>query len=257
MFWPITLFGALVGGLLASIPGALLGALIGQMLDRRLGLNSWADLRRRLKGQGKPLMEGNGLLFFLLGRLAKSGGRVSEEHIQAARGEMRRLQMDQMAQRMAIEAFYRGKASGEGLREPLQRLQGRRDEARAILQACWRMARASGRVDPRAHELVLLWGKWMGWEPAAVAALDQAGGSRQGSPSNLGGAYEQALRLLGVRADTDPQVIKRAYRRLLSKHHPDKQAGAGATPTQVREATERTRELQNAYALVRQRRGFR
>ena len=257
MFWPITLFGALAGGLLASIPGALLGALIGQMLDRRLRLGSWASLRQRFKGEGKSLLEGDELLFFLLGRLAKSGGRVSEAHIQAARGEMRRLQMSQTAQRQAIEAFYRGKASGEGLREPLQRLQGRRAEAQMVLQACWRMARASGHIDSRAHELVLLWGKWMGWDAAAVAALDQAGAWRQGSPSNPGGAYEQALRLLGVRADTDPQVIKRAYRRLLSKHHPDKQAGAGATPAQVREATERTRELQNAYALVRERRGFR
>ena len=101
MFWPITLFGALAGGLLASIPGALLGALIGQMLDRRLRLGSWADLRRRFKGEGTMLMEGDELLFFLLGRLAKSGGRVSEAHIQAARGEMRRLQMTQTAQRMA------------------------------------------------------------------------------------------------------------------------------------------------------------
>ena len=257
MFWPITLFGALAGGLLASIPGALLGALIGQMLDRRLGLGSWADLRQRMKGAGQPVLSGDELLFFLLGRLAKSGGRVSEAHIQAARGEMRRLHMSSAAQRQAIEAFYRGKASGEGLREPLQRLQGRRDEAKAILQACWRMARASGQIDVRTHELVLLWGKWMGWDARATAELDAGGGQRRETPSSPGGAYEQALRLLGVRADTDPQAIKRAYRRLLSKHHPDKLAGAGATAAQVREATERTRELHNAYGLVRERRGFR
>lgn len=257
MFWPITVVGALAGGLLASIPGALLGALLGHMLDRRLGLSSWADLRQRIRAARKPAMRGEELLFFLLGRLAKSGGRVSEAHIQAARGEMRRLQMSQAAQRMAIDAFSRGKSSGEGLREPLQRLKGRNEEARVILQACWRMARAPGQIDPRAHELILLWGKWMGWEAGAIADLDIASARRREAPSNPGGAYEQAMRLLGVRSDTDPQVIKRAYRRLLSKHHPDKLAGAGATPAQVREATERTRELHSAYALVRDRRGFR
>jgi DnaJ like chaperone protein len=34
-------------------------------------------------------------------------------------------------------------------------------------------------------------------------------------------------------------------------------AGSGAAPDKVREATEATRELHNAYALIRQRRGFR
>jgi DnaJ like chaperone protein len=74
---------------------------------------------------------------------------------------------------------------------------------------------------------------------------------------NRGTTYQEALRLLGVTATTEPSVIKRAYRRLLSRHHPDKVAGSGASPAQVREATERTRELHNAYSLIRERRDFR
>lgn len=256
MFWPITLLGALIGWLLASIPGALLGALLGQVLDRRFRLNSWARLRERM-GSGKAVMQGDELLFFLLGRLAKSSGRISEAHIQAARREMQRLRLTATAQRAAIDAFYRGKSSGDGLRDPLHRLKGRHEDTKSVLQACWRMARAQGAIDARQHELIMLWGKWMGWDSAAIAALDVSGGRSQGAPSNPGGAYEQALRLLGVRADSEPQVIKRAYRRLLSKHHPDKQAGAGATVQQVRDATERTRELHSAYVLIRERRGFR
>ncbi|MNY76158.1 DnaJ-like protein DjlA [compost metagenome] len=52
-------------------------------------------------------------------------------------------------------------------------------------------------------------------------------------------------------------MIKRAYRRLLSQNHPDKLAGSGASPALVRAATDRTRELHNAYNLIRERHGFR
>ncbi len=68
--------------------------------------------------------------------------------------------------------------------------------------------------------------------------------------------YAAALRVLGVEPDTDADQVKQAYRRLVSRHHPDKLVGSGASEARVREATERTRELHQAYALIRTRRGI-
>ena len=255
MLWPGTLIGAGAGYFIASIPGAMLGALLGQTLDRRLQLHSWAHLRERLGG--RATLRNDELLFVLLGRLAKSGGRVVEKHIEQARQEMRQLDMSAAAQQRAIAAFNRGKSGRDSLRGYLGRLKTQPHAAEGVLCACWRMMVADGRVDPKERELIVLWGRWLGWTPQQVQALGADYEPQKKPLATRGGTYQQSLILLGVTASSDPEQIKRAYRRLLSRHHPDKVAGTGASPAQVREATEKTRELHHAYALIREQRGFR
>ncbi len=255
MWWPGTLIGAGAGFAIASIPGALLGALLGQALDRRLQLHSWAQLRERLGG--RPALRNDELLFVLLGRLAKSNGRVADGHIQQARHEMRALDMTASAQRRAIAAFNRGKSGSDRVRGYLRVLKAQPHAAEGVLRACWRMVWADGKADDAERDLIDQWGKWLGWTPQQLKALAADFTPERKPLVNRAASYQDAMRLLGVTATTEPSVIKRAYRRLLSRHHPDKIAGSGATPAQVREATERTRELHNAYALIRERRDFR
>ena len=70
-------------------------------------------------------------------------------------------------------------------------------------------------------------------------------------PSTEDNELQAALKLLGVtRLDSWPQV-KKAYRRQISTFHPDKLMGAGATMAQLQAATEQTRELHHAYAVLR------
>lgn len=254
MLWPTTLIGAGTGFFIASIPGALLGALLGQALDRRLALHSWAHLRQRLGG--RPVPRDDELLFILLGRLAKSGGRVRDSHILLARVEMRRMGLSESAQRRAIAAFNRGKEGRDNLRGFLRRLNTQPHAAEGLLRACWRMALAEGRASRVERELIVLWGKWLGWSAAKVEALSGESDPHKRALPNQVEEYQHALILLGVTGDTPPADVKQAYRRLLSRYHPDKVAGAGANDSQVRDATEITSELHNAYKLVKERRGF-
>jgi DnaJ like chaperone protein len=56
-------------------------------------------------------------------------------------------------------------------------------------------------------------------------------------------------------SDTDQQ-IKRAYRKLMSQHHPDKLMGQGVPEDMIQVATEKAKEIQLAYDLIKQQRGI-
>ncbi|MFQ6573732.1 TerB family tellurite resistance protein [Pseudomonas sp. UM16] len=254
MLWPSTVIGAGAGFAIASIPGALLGALLGQAMDRRLQLHSWAHVRERLGG--RPVLRDDEVLFVLLGRLAKCDGRVVDGHIQQARQEMQRLEMSEPARRRAIVAFNRGKSGKDRLGGYLRRLRQQPHAAEGMLRACWRMAWADGRAGRRERELLLDWGQQLGWSAPKVQALALEYEPQRPSLPNAGLGYQDALRVLGVGPQAESGQIKQAYRRLLSRHHPDKLVGSGASPSQVREATERTGELHQAYAVIRKNRGF-
>lgn len=238
---------------MASIPGALLGALLGQAMDRRLRLQGWEDVRERLGG--RPALRDEELLFVLLGRLAKSDGRVGEGHIQQARQEMARLDMVEPARLRAIAAFNRGKSGKDRLSQYLRRIKQQPHAAEGTLRACWRMVWADGKAGRQERDLVLAWGQQLGLTRREAQVLSLEYEPKAAAPG-VTMTYAAALLVLGVQADSEAGKIKQAYRRLVSRHHPDKLVGSGASEARVREATEKTRELHQAYALIRKRRGL-
>ncbi|WP_028695745.1 TerB family tellurite resistance protein [Pseudomonas cremoricolorata] len=254
MWWPSTLVGLGAGFAVASIPGALLGALLGQAMDRRLRVQGWSDLRERLQGRS-PLRDEE-LLFVLLGRLAKSDGRVEPPHIHQARQEMLRLNLSEASRLRAIEAFNRGKSGKDRLDHHLRRISAQPHASEGTLRACWRMVWADGKAGRHERALLADWGGKLGLGRQQVQALAREYEPRAAQTTEPALSYAAALQLLGVAADTEAGQVKQAYRRLLSRHHPDKLQGSGASEARVREATTRTRELHQAYAVVRKRRGL-
>jgi DnaJ like chaperone protein len=62
--------------------------------------------------------------------------------------------------------------------------------------------------------------------------------------------------LVAEPAMSDEQIVK-AYRRQMSRHHPDKLQANGLPESMLERAKERTQQIQVAYELIRARRGMR
>lgn len=59
-----------------------------------------------------------------------------------------------------------------------------------------------------------------------------------------------AYRALGVAPDCTERELKRAYRKLMSEHHPDKLVARGVPESMMKVATGKAQEIQAAYELV-------
>lgn len=254
--WLFTLIGVLSGGVIAGVPTAVLGGVLGHALDRHFRLRRWSDLPQRL-GM-RPSFEQ--VLFQCLGRVAKADGRVTRQHLQLARELMRQYRLDEPQRLAAMVDFNRGKQPGRGVERGLQRLLRQQPQRSAeLLDSGWRMAM----VEPRhaaAAQLLEQWSQWAGLSRAEQQRLRQR---HQRRPSGGAAAVttasslQQAAALLGVELNSRPELIKRAYRRLLSRHHPDKLMASAASEAELVAAGDRVHQIQQAYEKLRRYHGMR
>jgi DnaJ like chaperone protein len=127
------------------------------------------------------------------------------------------------------------------------------------------MALADGRIDDSEHRLLLEIAQQLRFSQTEFEQLlkmvlgqTQFGGGsgRQTSQRSSASALSDAYQALGVQASDTDQQIKRAYRKLMSQHHPDKLMGQGVPEDMIQVATEKAKEIQLAYDLIKQQRGI-
>ena len=262
MLWPVTVLGAVVGGLGGAVPGAVLGAVVGHALDRHWQLRHWRDLPDRLAQLRSAGNSFERVLFLCLGRLAKASGRVTQAHLQLARDLMQQYRLEGDARLQAMHDFNEGKQGDDLIK--VVRAFCRREPGRAaeLMDGCWRMAVLPGRLSDEVQGLLAGWSKVAGLGQAEQQRMHQR---HQHSRQTRGGRaavaqedrLQQAANILKVSPADSPEVIKRAYRRQLSLHHPDKLAARGVSSAQQSSAGERIRQIQQAYETLRRHRGFR
>jgi len=65
-----------------------------------------------------------------------------------------------------------------------------------------------------------------------------------------------AYQALAVRPDASDADVTLAYRRLMSQNHPDKLVANGLPQSMIEAAHERTRQILEAYEIIRKHRGM-
>ncbi|MFK7160491.1 co-chaperone DjlA [Marinospirillum sp. MEB164] len=262
--------GACIGFLLGGWIGFALGIILGHSFDYHRE-HLWARLPRLRFGSPFKIAQPaeqvyRHALFVCLGHIAKQDGRVSPQEIAAAEGIFKQLKLKPKARQEAIQLFNEGKM-------PNSQIEGRL----TLFSQRYRSNKAK-RLELLDHLLTISYAKG-GPHPAQIARLkallpilqlslvelerlqrrrDQQQQRQQHKQYNRQGQATQekagllaAYHELGLNSTASDEEIKLAYRRLMSQHHPDKLVAQGLTDRALEKATEKTQDIQQAYALLK------
>jgi DnaJ like chaperone protein len=263
-------FGFMIGGPL----GAVLGAAVGHGFDRGVS---------QIRGEGMPRpgdQERIQTAFFtatfsVMGHLAKVDGHVTRDEIRFAEAVMAQMNLSADMRRTAIRLFTEGKAADFPLNAVLDQFRqevGRRmNLLRMFMEIQLQAAYGDAQLSLAEEQMLLRICHRLGFPEYEFRVLDkmaaaharfrqQAGGQGAGrEPGMASGrpALDQAYAVLGLSREASDAEVKKAYRRLMSQHHPDKLVAKGLPEEMMKVASQKTHEIKQAFEAIKEARGMR
>jgi len=264
LYWG-KIIGALAGAATLKPLFVLLGLGVGHWFDSR-----FAEGYRRFEQQGASIgrlpEEYLRPLFQTIGHLAKCDGRVTEDEIRAARTVMHRLGLGPAQVRHAINWFDEGKHPGFPMQKTvrhLRRVAARRAELRQLfVRLVLEVVLAKNRMSQKERSLIWTICTEFDIGRVELAQLETMIRAQKGfrhSPAGSADARRigKAYATLGIdESATNDEVVK-AYRRAMSRSHPDKLSGDNPGDEAIAAAQKRTREVRAAYEMLKSRRSIR
>jgi DnaJ like chaperone protein len=257
------IIGAILGFRFGGFVGLLFGIIAGHFFDK-----AFSRPRARFTGFEALSLTDHpffATVFLLAGHLAKADGRISEAEIAGAEKLMAEFGLSGAARAEAIALFKRGATPDfqldAQLAEFLRKTAFQPGLKRVLLEYLVAFALADNALHAAERDILQRVATVLGYNHAQFSLLldmlqAQQHFHQRGYSSNYSTstppreALADAYRALGVSADASAADIKKAYRKLMSQHHPDKLMAQGVPPDMIKLATEKTQEIQLAYEMI-------
>ena len=245
---------ALIGLLLFGPFGALIGACVAYLIQKHLGGGRWRESWQQTVQQVFFRTT-----FLVLGHLAKADGRVSEHEIATARRIMAHLGLTDNAKQQAIRYFNQGKQPDFDLDRCLKQFRQccwfRPAIMHTFLDFLYQMASADNGMSYQQRQILQHISQQLGIQHQGQYEEYQSQ-QNYGTFTPQGDSLKNAYKLLNISQDASHNEIKKAYRRQMSKNHPDRLIAKGVPESMIKLATEKTQRIKQAYEDIRAAKGF-
>lgn len=239
------IFGAVAGFFLGGGPlGAILGYFAGSWFDRNMVLE---DNNKRYYNPNTVFWTG---LSALAAKLSKADGVVSPKEIEIFNAFLIRNNVDIQTRKLCAEVFNKAKTDSLGYEAYAQDIYQiwyyQRNVLTEIFVVLLQIAHADDILHPKEKEILNAIAIEFGfttYEYQRLMAYFQTDDP------------DQIYKILGVERNSSISEIKKAYRKLVKEHHPDKLMSQGVPEHVVEEAKNRMAKINDAYDKIIKQRG--
>jgi len=268
MIWG-KLAGALFGYAIGDWLGAIIGIFFGHQFDvglKRAIEHDTLGFNTRPGNQEQIQTTFFTSVFMVMGHIAKADGRVSESEISMARAIMRQMQLNAEQEKTAIDLFAQGKAADFPLEDVIDNFHKEchqnRNLERMFIEILLHAAYADGHMHDAERHIFHRICSRMNISEFEYRRLEKMVHAQQAFHGQAGQAHKpqkeilsEAYEALGVESSASDAEVKKAYRRQMNQHHPDKLVAKGLPEEMIKLATEKTQEIKLAYETICKERG--
>jgi len=257
MSWWSSVIGGAVGFMIGGPLGAMLGVAFASNFSKRKshsGFNSNFGPGNQQRVQA-AFFSG---VFSVMGYISKVDGKVSKSEIILAQQVMQHMQLSEEMSKVAKDLFNQGKQDfnlSEVLEQFRVETHRRTHLIRMFLEIQIQAAYADGVFDSSEHNALRDIAQKLHFPLHELENLIQQFSATKNGSKNI--SVDDAYKVLGIDKSYSDKEIKRAYRRLLAQHHPDKLVAKGLPEEMQKLANEKTQEIISAYEIIKKHRGMR